>query len=51
MDGAGDLFDERVTQLSLFIPHREMVEHGALRRSRLGLGNVDVLGHATASPV
>jgi hypothetical protein len=23
-----------------------MVEHGALRRSRLGLGNVDILGHA-----
>jgi hypothetical protein len=35
-----------VTQLPLFIPHQEMVEHGALRRLRLGLGNVDILGHA-----
>jgi hypothetical protein len=24
-----------------------VVEHRALRRSRLGLGNVDILGHAT----
>jgi hypothetical protein len=46
MDGAGDLFDKLVTQLPLFIPHQEMVEHGALRRLRLGLGNVDILGHA-----
>ena len=46
LDGARDLLDEFVTELALFIPHREMVEHGALRRLRLGLGNVDILGHA-----
>ena len=46
VDGARDLFDKLVTELPLFIPHREMVEHGALRRLRLGLGNVDILGHA-----
>jgi hypothetical protein len=47
MDGARDFFDEFMTQLPLFIPHREMVEHGALRGSRFGgLGNVDILGHA-----
>ena len=47
VDGARDLFDKLVAELPLFIPHREMVEHGALRRLRLGLGNVDILGHAT----
>ena len=28
LDGARDLLDKFVTDLSLFIPHREMVEHG-----------------------
>ena len=47
VDGARDFLDKFVTQMPLVIPHREMVEHGALRRLRLGLGNVDILGHAT----
>jgi hypothetical protein len=46
VDGACDFLDKRVAQMSLVIPHREMVKHGALRRLRLGLGNVDILGHA-----
>ena len=46
-DGARNFLDKFVPELSLFIPHREMVEHGALRGSRFGgLGNVDILGHA-----
>ena len=36
VDGARDLLDKLVTELPLFIPHRETVEHGALRRLRLG---------------
>ena len=32
VDGARDLLDKLVTELPLFIPHREMVERGALRR-------------------
>jgi hypothetical protein len=47
VDGARDFFDKLVAELPFFIPHRQMVEHGALRWSLLGLGNVDVLGHAT----
>ena len=46
LDGARDLFDKLVTDLSLFIPHREMIEHGAIDGSRGGFGNVDILGHA-----
>ncbi len=47
VDGARDFFDKLVAELALFIPHQERVEHGALRRSRfVGLGNVDILGHA-----
>jgi hypothetical protein len=46
MDGARDLLDKLVTELPFLVPHQEMVEHGALRWQRLGLGNVDILGHA-----
>jgi hypothetical protein len=31
-----------VTDLALFIPHRETVEHGGVG----GCGNVDIFGHA-----
>ena len=46
VDGARNLLDKLVAELPLLVPHQEMVEHGALRRWRLGLGNVDILGHA-----
>ena len=36
LDGARDLFDKFVTDLALFIPHRETVEHGAVDGSRGG---------------
>ena len=44
VDGPRDFLDKLVAELVLVIPHLEMVEHGALRS--LGLGNVDILGHA-----
>ena len=28
LDGAGNLLDEFVTDLALFVPHREAIEHG-----------------------
>jgi peptidoglycan/xylan/chitin deacetylase (PgdA/CDA1 family) len=46
LDGAGNLVDEFVTDLSLFIPHRGVIEHGPVTGSGGGFGNVDILGHA-----
>ena len=34
LDGAGDFVDKFVADLSLFIPHREAVEHGRVLRRR-----------------
>ena len=45
-DGARDPFDKFVTDLALFIPHRQMIEGCSTGGSRGGLGNVDILGHA-----
>jgi hypothetical protein len=42
LDGARNLVDEFVTDLAFFIPHLEVIEHGALG----GIGNVDILSHA-----
>ena len=47
VDGTRDLVDKLAAEPVLFVPHRQIVEHGALLRSSLGLGNVDILGHAT----
>jgi hypothetical protein len=41
-----DPFDKFMTDLSLFIPHRKLVERGTIDGSRGGVGNVDILGHA-----
>ncbi len=46
LDGARDLFDKFVTDLSLFIPHQGRIERGAVGGSRAGGGDVDILGHA-----
>jgi hypothetical protein len=42
-DGAGNFFDKLLADLAVFIPHLEMVEHGARFG---GVGHVDILGHA-----
>ena len=44
-DGARHLFDKLLADLAVFIPHLEMIEHGAGARFG-GLGHVDILGHA-----
>jgi hypothetical protein len=46
-DGARNFLDKFVAELPLFVPHQERVEHGAAYGSLfVGLGNVDILGHA-----
>ena len=42
LDRAGDFCDKFVTDLAVFVAHREPVEHPLIG----GMGSVDIFGHA-----